>query len=189
MAKWDDILIGGFIGALLAAPKKEDVQELNQYRAERHEIEGRRQAFGTYTMPSALAQYPKILKVMQEVYGLYLLGYYRAASLFSIVTIEAILKEKYGALKFENLIEQARAESVINQSDYNYLTGLRLDRNKLLHELEDKNIDDAQIIIKLTLKLVKLILDGSSSGSVKLFATLFDDLKLFQHPPRQEQNL
>ncbi len=151
------LVIGGIIGAILAAPKQTDVLELQNYRAQKAEIEKRKTSLGEPHVTPKFKDDTKVYSNFTDAYNLFLAGYFRASAFFSILTVELALKNKYGEYDFNNLIEKAKNDGILDQMNYHFITGMRIKRKVLAHDFSEVAFDDADIIIKLTIRMLNHI--------------------------------
>lgn len=147
-------LLGGFIGAVIAAPKPQDKQDLESYRRLKQEMTLRQQKVGD------LPNIYKLLgsrynKPFLESYKMYLYGFFRGSIILSTLIIESLLKERYGDKKFYLLIEAAKNNNLMNYTDYHFLQAIRNERNDSAHDLSREiTEEDAVIVIRIVNKLL-----------------------------------
>jgi hypothetical protein len=160
MSRKDDdelgaMLLGGVIGAILAAPKPEEKQELQEYRNFKQQVALRRQKIGNIPSLQKLMAKPSVYNAFTEAVKMYMFGFFRGSAVLCSAIIEALLKEKFGDDKFYDLIEKAKGTKLLAGSETHYLHALRLERNDFAHNvLREVNEDDALLVLKITNKIV-----------------------------------
>lgn len=164
MAKDDQawaMILGGLIGAGLAAPKPEERQELQEYRNIKQQLLLRQQRLGALPDLEKLRARPQLYNSFVETYNMYLYGFFRGSAILCAVLIESLLKEKYGVKNFYELIKEAEQNKILAQAEVYYLHGLRLERNDFVHDiLCEVKEEDSQLILRITIKLLNKILGG-----------------------------
>lgn len=156
---WGGILLGGLLGAGLNSPKPEEKQELQQYRAAQQQFLARKQRIGDLSILDRLRQKPTLFNLFVESSNMFIYGFFRGACVFSIATIENLLREKYQENNFKVLIDKAAEDSLIQQTEMHYLNGLRLDRNALVHDASREITENESLmILHLAMRLVEKIL-------------------------------
>ncbi|PMB76225.1 MAG: hypothetical protein C0177_07280 [Fervidicoccus fontis] len=158
MPKDDEIgamILGGIIGAILAAPKPEEKQELQQYRNLKTQISLRQQRVGVLPSLSKIMSKPMIHSLFTEAYRTYLFGFFRSSVILSSALLELLLKEKFGDKRFFELIELAKKEALINEIEYHFLHGVRLQRNDAIHNFEKEiREEDALIALRIAIDAI-----------------------------------
>lgn len=153
------LVFGGLIGAAMAAPKPEEKQELQEYRNLKQEIALRQQKLGGIPNLTKIIARPEYYNSFIEAYKMYLHGFFRGSSIISSALLESILREKFGDLKFYNLIEEASKQNLISKGEYHFLHGIREERNESAHEiLKEVREEDCNIILRLTIRLMERLL-------------------------------
>ncbi|RHX89043.1 DUF4145 domain-containing protein [Leptospira stimsonii] len=102
----------------------------------------------------------KILQsLMREAQTAFLYDMPRATVILSSTALEYILQKKYNSVSFNEAIEKLYSEKLIRKPHYHFLHGLRSERNEHVHEAPaDYNIDDAEMILNLTISLLDILL-------------------------------
>lgn len=162
MANDDDtllgLILGGLVGAAIAAPKLEDKQDLEEYRRLKQEITSRQQKVGNLPDITKIIGSP-YNKPFMESYKMYLYGFFRGSVILSVALIESLLRDKYGDKNFNELIEVAKANGFIEQLDYHFLQAIRTQRNISAHEiLREVTEEDAVIVERIVNKLLHKLL-------------------------------
>ena len=164
MAKDDQawaMVLGGLIGAGLAAPKPQERQELQEYRNIKQQLWLRQQRLGALPDLEKLRARPQLYNSFVEACNMHLNGFFRGSAILCSVLIESLLKEKYGAKNFYELIKDAEQNKILTQAEVYYLHGLRLERNDFVHDiLCEVKEEDSQLILRITIKLLNKILGG-----------------------------
>jgi len=154
------MILGGLIGAGLAAPKPQERQELQEYRNLKQQLWLRQQKLGSLPDLEKLRARPQFYNSFVEAYKMYLYGFFRGSAILCSVLIESLLKEKYGSKKFYELIKEAE-NKLLTKAEVYYLHGLRLERNDFVHDiLCEVKEEDSQLILRITIKLLNKILGG-----------------------------
>ena len=154
------MILGGLIGAGLAAPKPEDKQELQEYRNLKQQLSLRQQRLGSLPSMEKLRSKPQAYNLFIESYNMYLYGFFRGSSILCSALIEFLLKEKYGNRKFYDLINEAEKNKIITTAETHYLHGLRLERNDFVHDiLREVKEEDSNLILKITINLLNKLLN------------------------------
>lgn len=155
------MILGGLIGAALAAPKVGEKQELQEYRNLKQQLLLRKQRLGDLPSLEKLRSKPQLYNLFIESYKMYLYGFFRGSSILCSVVIESLLKEKYGDKKFYELINEAEKNKIITKAEMHYLHGLRLERNDFVHNvLREIREEESQLILRITINLLnKLLVD------------------------------
>jgi len=149
------MLLGGFIGAILASPKPEEKQELQEYRNFKQQVALRRQKIGDLPSLQKLMAKPSVYNAFREAANMFLFGFFRSSAVLCSAIIETLLKEKFGDNKFYDLIENAKDKQLLTNPETHYLHALRLERNDFAHNvLREVNEDDALLILKITNKII-----------------------------------
>lgn len=149
------MFIGGLIGAALASPKPEDKKDLEEYKRLKQEIVLRQRKVGDLPYIVKLLKNPLYVKPFTEAYKTYLYGFYRSSIILNIAIIESLLKEKYGDKDFYDLIEEAKKQSFIDQTDYHFLHAIRTQRNLSAHDiLKEVSEEDAVLVIRIVNKMM-----------------------------------
>lgn len=152
-------LFGGLVGASLALPKLSEQDELQQYRVAQQQLLIRKQRIGNLSILYKLRQRPALFNLFVESFNMFIYGFFRGSSVFSIAVIENLLKEKYNKENFKMLIDNAKADKLINEKEEYYLNGLRLDRNDLVHNAScEISENESLMIIHLAMRIVNEIL-------------------------------
>ena len=154
-------IVAGLVGAILAAPKEEK-QELEYYRNIKRQISARIEKIKNpenSDILNKLEQKPHLCNLFKEAYNMFGSGFFRSAFVFSVMVIENILREKYGKGNFENLIEEAKKDNLIESGDKLRLDSLRVDRNNLIHDAS-REIDESEslFLIQLSIRIMNKIL-------------------------------
>ena len=103
-----------------------------------------------------LLQNPKYYNPFIEAYKTYSYGFYRSSVILFGAIIESLLREKYGDLKFYELIEKTKSDKFITDTDYYFLHGIRSERNSSAHEvLRETTEEDAILVIRIVNKLME----------------------------------
>ena len=158
MAFWG-LIFAGLVGAILAAPKQEEKQELEYYRNIKQQISARIEKIGNLEISRKLIPKPLLYNLFKEACNMFSYGSFRGASVFSVVVIENILREKYKEDNFKKLIEKAKNDNLIELNDKHYLDGLRVDRNNLIHDASRKiNENESLFLIQLSIRIMNKIL-------------------------------
>ncbi|MCK4395249.1 hypothetical protein KAW96_01500 [candidate division WOR-3 bacterium] len=153
---WGGIILGGLLGAGLAPPKQGEKSELQNYRNINQQYLFRKQKLGDLSIFEKLRNKPEIYNLFLESCNLFIYGFFRGASIFSIVVIENILREKYQDDNFKSLIDKAKKDKLIENVEEHYLNGLRLDRNSLVHNATRQiNENESLMIIHLAIRIMK----------------------------------
>lgn len=154
----DDVmkmLLGGLIGAALASPKIEDKQDLERYRQMQRDIAEKQKKVGDLSYIAKLLKDPRYNESFVEAFRMYLFGFYRGSVILSSAIIECLLKDKYGDKDFYNLIEEAKKQNFIDQTDYHFLHAIRTQRNFSAHDVLKKvTEDDAVLVIRIVNKIM-----------------------------------
>jgi len=75
--------------------------------------------------------------------------------IFGIIFVEAITKKKEKRKNFYGLIEEAKKQEFLSQSEYYFLHGLRSERNDSVHDvLREISEGDAVIILNIAIKII-----------------------------------
>lgn len=149
-------ILGGIIGAAAASPKPEEKAELQEYRTLKQEILLRQQKIGDLPNIRKLLQNHRYYNPFIEAYKTYSSGFYRSSVILFSAIIESLLREKYGDLKFYELIEKAKIDNFITETDYYFLHGIRSERNISAHEiLREITEEDAILVIRIVNKLME----------------------------------
>lgn len=153
-------IFGGILGYALGKPKPEEQQEIEEYKRIKSLINIRRQSIGELPSIEKLRGHPEVYNLFVESYQMYLYGFFRASSVFCASTIEHALRIRYKENKrFYELIKNASKEGIITESEKSYLTGLRLDRNKFLHEITNEvKEEDARLILLISKNILNKVL-------------------------------
>lgn len=159
MTKQDDdvmkVLLGGFFGAVLAAPSQQDKQDLANYKQIQREISERQKKVGDLSYIVKLLKNPLYVKPFTEAYRTYLYGFYRSSVILNAAIIESLLKEKYGNKTFHELIELAFKEGFIDKTEYHLLHSVKSERNYSAHEiLREVSEDNAVLVIRIVNKIM-----------------------------------
>jgi len=156
---WGGILLGGLMGAGLASPKPEEKQELQQYRATQQQLLARKQRIGDLSILDKLRQKPSSFNLFVESCNMFIYGFFRGACVFSVAVIENLLREKYNEDNFKILIDKAKEDNLIQQTEEHYLNGLRLDRNAFVHDASREITENESLmIIHLAMRIMGKIL-------------------------------
>jgi len=154
------MILGGLIGAGLAAPKPQEKQELQEYRNLKQQLWLRQQKLGSLPDLEKLRTRPQFYNSFVEAYKMYLHGFFRGSAILCSALIESLLKEKYNSKNFYELIKEAE-NKLLTKAEAHYLHGLRLERNDFVHDiLCEVNEGDSQLILRITIKLLNKILGG-----------------------------
>lgn len=127
-------IIGGFAGAVLAAPSAKDKQELSEYRQIKQQFQNRISAVGHLSFLTQTGVHEDVRTVFVDSYRMYLSGFFRASAVFSVAAIEGLLRKQFGKKKLNELIERGKTQGILTESEYHFLHGLRLERNQYIHE-------------------------------------------------------
>jgi len=164
MAKDDEIwamILGGIIGATLAAPKPEEKQELQEYRTLKQQIALRQQMVGNMSQQllSKILMKPQVYDLFVESYRTYLFGFFRSSVILCTALIEGLLKEKFGDKKFFELIDLAKKEGLISESEYYFLHGIRAERNDAVHNYARVIKEEHSVIVlRMTMRMIDKLL-------------------------------
>jgi hypothetical protein len=150
------MILGGIIGAALVAPKPEERQELQEYRNLKQQIALRQQRVGAPAPLNKIISKPQIYNLFAEGYRTYLFGFFRSLVIICSALVEFLLKEKFGDKRFFELIELARKEDLITESEYYFLHGIRSERNDAVHNFDREIREEDSIIV---LRIANKILD------------------------------
>lgn len=153
------MILGGLIGARLAAPKPQDKQELQEYRNLKQLLALRSQRLGNLPSLELLRSKSQYYNVFIEAYNSHLYGFFRSSSILCASLIESLLKEKYQKKTLAELIEEAKTQNLISVGEYHYLHGLRCERNNIVHAVfNEVKEEDSALILRMTIKLLDKIL-------------------------------
>ncbi len=156
---WSGIILGGLMGASLASAKQSEKEELEQCRTEKQQRLMRKQRIGDLSILNKLRQKPFSYNVFVESCNMFICGFFRGACVFSVAVIENLLREKYEDNNFKALIEKAKKDNLIDQTEEHYLNGLRLDRNELIHDISREiSENESLMIIHLAIRVMRKIL-------------------------------
>ena len=156
---WGALILGGLVGAGLAAPKQEEKQELEECRNTKQQILARKGRIGNLDILSRLIRKPPLYDLFTEACSMFSYGFFRGASVFSVVVIENILREKYKEGNFEDLIKEAKKDNLIELGDKHYLDALRVSRNNLIHDASREiNENESLFLIQLSIRIMNKIL-------------------------------
>ena len=173
-------LIGGILGAALASPKPEDKKALEEYRAFQSQINSKVQRVPvSQDLINKLGRRPEYYNSFIESYRAYSYGLFRSSNVVASALIESMLRERFeGGIagvfaqafarrerkevkkkNFFGLIEEAKKEKIIEDSDYYFLHGLRSQRNDSAHDvLKEVSELDSATILNIAIKIIgKLI--------------------------------
>lgn len=176
------------VGSALAQPSQQNVQKLNEFKSQEHlfyqfqqnyydfqdylidrkqfdEFKNMRilknkrwESLGEMKINQRITNFPKICDFFNEGVNMFLEGFFRNACISCAIVMEALLKEKFENGRLVELINQAKNENLISQSDKHYLHGIRVDRNDFVHTIDEKvSENDAQIVILITAKIINKI--------------------------------
>ncbi|MBP2030029.1 hypothetical protein J2755_000963 [Methanohalophilus levihalophilus] len=174
------LILGGILGAVFASTKPEDKQKIanydrllletkhlkeehskaiedaEKYREMMNYLEQNRAKLGDTSGLGFLDVHPAAKSLFNEAFNMFLYGFNRAACVFAIATIENILSLKYGdKMTFYDMVEKAKKDGFISESNKHYLHGLRSDRNSLIHDCRHEiSEDESLILMKLTIRVI-----------------------------------
>jgi hypothetical protein len=168
-------IIGGVVGAAIAAPSKEDKELLNEYKKLKSEINLRLSKIPILPNYEKLSQSPLYYNAFRESYRAYSYGLYRSSVTGASVLIETMLRGKFeGATMrlilmdntpekkkktFYELIELAKKSDIISVMEYHLLHGLRGERNDSVHDaLREINEEDAVLILQIAIRIINKLL-------------------------------
>ncbi|PKK84892.1 MAG: hypothetical protein CVT49_01685 [candidate division Zixibacteria bacterium HGW-Zixibacteria-1] len=153
------VVLGGLFGAAIASPKKEDKDELNQYRLSKQRLLIRINALGKLPNVERIRTDPIIEHAFIESVNMFIYGFYRGSTIYAASLMEYILRKRLKNSDFSGLIDAACENGIISKSEVHYLHGLRLDRNELVHDLTRQiREEDAELIIKIVIKILNKLL-------------------------------
>ncbi len=161
--------IGAFlIGAALAKPSQDSVQELNQFKSNEflfdqyklnyHDFQqylrdrnlfdkfkkeriiknNRWKNLGDLKINQRVSNSPKTRNFFNEAVNMYFEGFFRSACISCAIVMEALLKNKFGDKKLVELIDEAKNSQMISDSEKHYLHGIRLNRNDFVHTIDQE---------------------------------------------------
>lgn len=176
------------VGTALAQPSQQNAQKLNEFKSQEHlfyqfqqnyydfqdylvnrklfdEFKNERilknkrwESLGEMKINQRIRNFPEICDFFNEGVNMFLEGFFRNSCISCAIVMEALLKEKFGNGRLVELIDLAKNEGLISQSDKHYLHGIRVDRNDFVHTIDQKvSENDAQIVILITAKIINKI--------------------------------
>jgi len=155
------LIIGGVFGAAIALPNATDREAVKYYTELKQFTEKRKMSLGDILISKWIVQDIIVDNTLREAIQMYIYGSNKGSSFLCIAILESKLREKYKSEAFAYLIKQAKEDKLISESDYYFLNALRMDRNYLAHNiLNDFTENDAQITIKLVIKILNKLYDN-----------------------------
>jgi hypothetical protein len=172
------MILGGFIGAALAKPNQQDQQMLENYKLFQSQLNNRAQKIPlTPSFISKLGKKPEYYNAFIESYRAYSYGLFRSSVAVASALIESMLKERFDSSfsqafneilskkkpkrkSFYDLIEEAKKERILEESDYHFLHGLRSQRNNSVHDvLKDVSELDSVMILNISIKIIDRLIE------------------------------
>jgi len=119
------------------------------------EMSERQKKVGDLPYIAKLLKNPKYNSSFVEAYRMYLYGFFRGSVVVSSAIIECLLKDKYESKDFYELIEEAKKQGFIDQTNYHFLHALRTQRNISAHDvIKEVSEDDAILVIRIANKIM-----------------------------------
>ena len=155
---WAALILGGLVGAALAK-KPEEKKEQRAYPSLEQQALLRQQKIGNFPSLENVKSKPEVYNIFVESARMFSFGFFRGSSILASALIESVLREKFGEMRFADLIEKSKTDGLVLEPDYHYLHALRSQRNDFVHNVfVEVKEEDALLMLQITVRLLNKIL-------------------------------